>query len=69
MSMVWDIVLWSAIPVALLLPVFSFGTYWFFRYFNGRGRPPELPVEQAYREAMARGRSGREPGMMAERPA
>jgi hypothetical protein len=54
MSPVWDIVLWTAIPVILLLPAFTFGTYWFFRYFNRRGRPPELPVERAYREAMAR---------------
>jgi hypothetical protein len=54
MSSVWDIVLWTAIPVILLLPTFTFGTYWFFRYFNGRGRSPELPVERAYREATAR---------------
>jgi hypothetical protein len=69
MSTVWDIVLWSAIPIALLLPVFTFGTYQFFRYFNERGRPPELPVERAYREATARGRTVREPGRMAGRPA
>jgi len=54
MGTVWDIVLWSAIPIALLLPVFTFGTYRFFRYFNGRGRPAESPVERAYREATAR---------------
>jgi hypothetical protein len=59
MSTVWDIVLWSAIPIALLLPVFTFGTYQFFRYFN----------ERAYREATARGRTVREPGRMAGRPA
>jgi hypothetical protein len=54
MSEVWILVLWTAIPATLLLPTFTFGTYWFFRYFNRRGRPPELPVERAYREATAR---------------
>jgi hypothetical protein len=54
MSSVWDIVLWTAIPVVLLLPTFTFGAYWLFRHFNRRGRPPELPVERAYREAAAR---------------
>ena len=54
MSSVWVIVLWTAIPVILLLPTFTFGTYWFFRHFNRRGRPPELPAEKAYREATAR---------------
>ena len=54
MSQVWVIVLWSAIPVAVLLPAFTVGTYWFFRYFNQRRRPRELPVERAYREATTR---------------
>ena len=54
MSPVWAIVLWTAIPVILLLPTFTLGTYWFFRHFNRRRRPPELPVERAYREATAR---------------
>lgn len=54
MSQVWVIVLWSAIPVAVLLPVFTIGTYWFFRYFNQRRRPRELPVERIYREATTR---------------
>ncbi len=54
MSPVWVIVLWTAIPVVLLLPTFTFGAYWLFRHFNRRGRPPELPVERAYREATAR---------------
>lgn len=54
MSSVWAVVLWTAIPVVVLLPTFALGTYWFFRYFNQRGRPPELPEERAYREAMAR---------------
>jgi hypothetical protein len=54
MSSVWAIVLWTAIPVIVLLPTFTIGTYWFFRHFNQRGRPRELPEERAYREAMAR---------------
>jgi hypothetical protein len=54
MSEVWDIVLWTAIPAVLLLPTFTLGAYWLFRHFNGRGRPPELPVERAYRQATAR---------------
>ena len=54
MSQVWVIVLWSAIPVAVLLPAFTLGTYWFFRYFNQRRRARELPVERAYREATTR---------------
>jgi hypothetical protein len=54
MSSVWAIVLWTAIPVIVLLPAFTFGTYRFFRYFNQRGRPRELPEERAYREAMTR---------------
>ena len=53
MSQVWVIVLWSAIPVAVLLPAFTIGTYWFFRYYNQR-RPRELPVERVYREATTR---------------
>ena len=53
MSSVWAIVLWTVIPVIVLLPTFTFGTYWFFRYFNQRGRSRELPEERAYREAMA----------------
>jgi uncharacterized membrane protein YdbT with pleckstrin-like domain len=52
-SQVWVIVLWSAIPVAVLLPAFTIGTYWFFRYFNQR-HPRELPVERVYREATTR---------------
>ena len=58
MSRVWVIVLWSAIPVAVLLPAFTIGTYWFFRYFNQRRRPRELPVERAYREAATRQMAG-----------
>jgi hypothetical protein len=54
MSQVWVIVLWSAIPVAVLLPAFTVGTYWFFRYFNRQRRARELPVERAYREATTR---------------
>jgi len=54
MSPVWVIVLWTAIPVVLLLPTFTLGAYWLFRHFNRRGRPPELPAERAYREATAR---------------
>ena len=50
----WAIVLWTVIPVVVLLPTFTVGTYWFFRYFNQRRHPRELPVEQAYREANAR---------------
>jgi hypothetical protein len=62
MSQVWVIVLWSAIPVAVLLPAFTIGTYWFFRYFNQRRRPRELPVERAYREATTRQMAGPEAG-------
>jgi hypothetical protein len=58
-SSVWDIVLWSVIPIVVLLPAFTVGTYWFFRHFNNRGRPAELPVERAYREATARHLVGR----------
>ena len=54
MSSVWAIVLWAAIPAVVLLPAFTLGTYWFFRYFNQRRRPHELPVERAYREATTR---------------
>ncbi|MGH3120818.1 MAG: hypothetical protein ACRDND_07245 [Streptosporangiaceae bacterium] len=51
MSPVWDIVLWTAIPVALLLPALIFGVYWFSQR---PPRAPELPVERAYRKATAR---------------
>jgi hypothetical protein len=61
-SQVWVIVLWSAIPVVVLLPAFTIGTYWFFRYFNQRRRPRELPVERAYREATTRQMAGPEAG-------
>lgn len=54
MSSVWAIVLWTAIPVIVLLPTFTVGTYWFFRYFNQQRRARELPVERAYREATTR---------------
>ena len=54
MSSVWSLVLWAAIPVIVLLPTFTYGAYWLFRHFNERGRPPELPEERAYREAMTR---------------
>lgn len=54
MSQVWVLVLWTAIPAVVLLPAFTLGAYWLFRHFNQRGRPPELPVEQAYRQATAR---------------
>jgi len=54
MSEAWVIVLWSVIPGVVLLPVFTVGAYWLFRHFNDRGRPPELPVERAYRQATAR---------------
>ncbi len=54
MSSAWAIVLWSVIPIVLLLPAFTLGTYWFFRHFDRRGRPLELPVERAYRDATAR---------------
>jgi len=58
MSEVWAIVLWSAIPVVVLLPLFTICTYWFFRHFNQRRRPRELPVERAYREATTRRMAG-----------
>ena len=29
MSSVWAMVLWTAIPVIVLLPTFTIGTYWF----------------------------------------
>ena len=54
MSEVWAMVLWTAIPAVVLLPMFTLGAYWLFRHFNQRGRPPELPVERAYRQAVAR---------------
>ncbi len=54
MSEGWAIVLWTAIPAVLVLPTFTLGAYWLFRHFNQRGRPAELPVERAYRQARAR---------------
>lgn len=64
--MVSLLVLWTAIPIVLLLPLFTFGSVWFFdRSLDAE----ELPVERAYRAAMAARPLGREPGRLAERTA
>ena len=60
------LVLWTAIPIVLLLPLFTFGSVWFF---NQSLDGEELPVERAYRAAMAARPQSREPGRLAGRTA
>ena len=50
---VWVLVLGRAISVPVLLPAFTVGTYWFFRYF-ATAACPGAPVERANREATPR---------------